>query len=140
MEDDGVVKRDARVQRQIEEGRAAPGDEEEDERVFAGLAQHGQRGSGRGEGVFVGRRVAALEVAEAPVAALGELVGAADAAQAIAAVHATEQHIEHRAGCLAQRDDKNLLVMGETDRIRPAAVGQEAMQRVALEAEAAVEG
>jgi hypothetical protein len=140
MEDDGVIERDARVQRQVEEGRASARDEEEDERIFAGSAQHGQRGAGRGEGVFVGRRVAALEVAKAPTAAPGKLVGAADAAQAIAAAHATEQHFKHGAGCLAQRDDHHLLVMGEADRIRPAAVGQEAMQRIALKAEAAVEG
>ena len=35
MEGDGVVERDLRVQRQIEHGRAAAGDEEEDQRVFS---------------------------------------------------------------------------------------------------------
>ena len=88
----------------------------------------------------LGSGMAALEVAEAPIAALGKLVGAADAAQALAAVHAIEQHIKHGAGGLAQRDDKDLLVTGEIDRLRPAAVGQQAMQRVALKADAAVEG
>ena len=44
------------------------------------------------------------------------------------------------AGGLAERDDKDALVTGEIDGCGAAAVGQEAVQRVALEAQAAVEG
>ena len=88
----------------------------------------------------LGSGMAALEVAEAPVALLGQLVGAADAAQALAALHAVEQRIEHGAGGLAQGDDKDALVAGEIDGGRAAAVGQKAVQRVALKAQAAVEG
>ena len=64
MEGDGVVEGDLRVQRQIEHGRAAAGDEKEDQRVFAGLAEHGQGGAGGGKGLLVGHRMAALKVAE----------------------------------------------------------------------------
>ena len=140
MEGDGVVERNPRVQRQIEHGRAAAGDEKEDQRVLLGLLEHGQCGPGRGEGLLVGQRVATLKVAKAPVAGFGKLVGAADAAQALAALHAVEQHIKHGPGCLAQRNDKDPLVAGEIDRGRTAAVGQKPMQRVALKANAAVEG
>ena len=90
--------------------------------------------------VFVGQRVAAFKVAEAPVALLGNLVVAADAAQALAALHAVEQGFEHGSGGLAERDDKDALVAGEVDGGRAAAVGHEAVERVALEAQAAVEG
>ena len=36
---DGIFERDLRVEGQIEHGRAAAGDEEEDQRVFPGLLQ-----------------------------------------------------------------------------------------------------
>ena len=140
MEGDGVVERDARVQGQIEHGRAAAGDEEEDQGLFVGPAQHGQRGAGGGEGGFIGRGMAALEVAEAPTAFFGKLVGAADAAQPFAAAHAAEQNLQHGRGGLAKRDDKDLLVTGEIDCLRPAAFGQEAMECIAIEAEAAIKG
>ena len=84
--------------------------------------------------------MAALEVAESPVAALGKLARAADAAHTLAALHAIKQNLEHGAGGLAQRNDKNLLVAGEVDGVRPAAVGQKAVERVAFNADAAVEG
>jgi hypothetical protein len=84
--------------------------------------------------------MAALKVAEAPVALFGQLVGTADAAQALAALHAVQQGIEHGAGGFAQRDDEDALVAGEIDGGRAAAVGHQPMQRVALKAHAAVEG
>ena len=88
----------------------------------------------------LGSGMAALEVAEAPVAVFGKLVGAADAAQALAALHAVEQRLEHGAGGLAEGDDKDALVAGEIDGGRAAAVGQQAVERIALKAKAAVEG
>jgi len=41
--------------------------------------------------VFIGKRVPAFKVTDAPVAVLGNLVIATDAAQALAALHALEQ-------------------------------------------------
>ena len=107
---------------------------------FFAFLQQGQRGAGGGKGIFIGQRMAALKVADAPVAVLGKLVGAADAAQALAALHAIEQGFKHGAGGLAERDDKDALVAGEVDGGGAAAVGQKAVERVALEAQAAVEG
>ena len=136
----GIVEGDLRVEGQVEDGRTAAGDEEEDERIFLGFFEQGECGAGGGEGIFIGQRVAALKVAEAPVALLGNLVVAADAAQALAALHAVEEGIEHGAGGFAERDDEDALVAGEVDGGRAAAVGQEPMERVAFEAQAAVEG
>ena len=140
VEGDGIVERDLRVQRKVEHGRSAAGDEEEDERIFLCLLQQRQRGAGGGKGVLVGHRMAALKVAKAPVARLGQLVGAADAAQSLATLHAVEQRIQHGPGGLAQRNDKDALVAGEIDRRRAAAVGQQPVQCVALKADAPVEG
>ena len=140
MEGDGLVERDARVKGQVEDGRSAAGDEKEDQRVFFSLLKHGQRGFGCGERVLVGHRVAALEVANAPVAFPGQLVAAADAAQTLPALHALQQGFQHRPGSLAQSNDKDALVAGEIDRRRTAAVGQKPMHRVALKANAPVKG
>jgi len=140
MEGDGLIQRDLRVQRQVEHRRSAPGDEKENQRVFFRLLQQHQRGPGRGEGVFVGQRVAALEVAKTPVAGSGQLVRAADAAHALAAFHAVKQRIQHGPGGLAQRNHKDALVAGDINRRRTAAVGQGPVQRVALKANAPVEG
>ena len=134
-----VFERDLRVERQVEHGRAAAGDEEEDEGIFAGFAEQGERGAGGGEGVFVGHRVTALEVAEAPVALAGHLVGATDAAQALAALHAIEQGVEHGAGGLADGDDEDALVSCQIDDLGAAAVGHEPHQLVSIETHAAVE-
>ena len=71
---------------------------------------------------------------------LGQLVGAADAAQSLAALHAVEQGIEHGAGGLAEGDDKDALVGGQVDGGGAAAVGEQAVEHVALKAKAAVEG
>ncbi len=87
-----------------------------------------------------GKRVAAFKVAESPVALFRQVLGAADSAQAFAALHAVEQDFEHRAGGLAQRDDKNALELREIDGVGSAAVGNQALQRVALEANAPIEG
>src|ERR1035441_10214242 len=130
MEGDGVVEGDVGVERQVKEGRATAGDEEEDEGVFAGSFEHGQGGAGGGEGFLVGHWVAALEVAKAPGAVRGKLVGAADAAQSVAALHAVEKHIEHGCGYLAQGDDDNLFVAVEIDGVGTAAVGEKAMEVV----------
>ena len=107
---------------------------------FLALRSRRERGAGSGEGVLVGQRMAALEVAEAPVAGGGQLVGTTDAAQALAALHAIEQDLEHGAGSLAESDDENPLVGGEIDGGGAAAVRHQAVQRVAIEAQAAVEG
>ena len=84
--------------------------------------------------------MAALEVAEAPVAGFGELAGSADAAQTLAAGHAVEQRVEHGRGGLAEGDDVDALEAGEIDGGRAAAVGQKPVQGVALKAQTAVEG
>jgi len=47
-----------------EHGRAAPGDEKEDQCVFPRSLQHAQRGAGRGKGVFVGNRGGRLQNSE----------------------------------------------------------------------------
>ena len=125
---------------QVEHGGTAAGDEEEDERIFFGFLEQGEGGTGGGEGIFIGQRVAALKVAEAPVATLGNLVVTTDAAQAFAALHAVEKGIEHGAGGFAERDDEDAFVAGEVDGCGAAAVGQEPMERVAFKAQAAVEG
>ena len=62
------------------------------------------------------------------------LVRAADAAQALAPLHPLQQRVEHRRRRLAQRDHKDALVAGQVDRLRPAAVGQQPLQLVALKA------
>ena len=90
--------------------------------------------------IFVGQRVAAFEVAEAPVALFREVLGAADAAQALAALHAVEQDFEHGAGGLADRDDKDALELREIDDVGSAAVGNQPLERVAFEAHAPIEG
>ncbi len=64
VEGHGVFEAELRVEGQVEHGRAAAGDEEEDEGIFAGLFEQRERGAGGGEGVLVGQRMAALEVAE----------------------------------------------------------------------------
>jgi sensor histidine kinase regulating citrate/malate metabolism len=50
------------------------------------------------------------------------------------------QHIQHGAGRLAERNDKDFLVAGQIDRIRTAAVGQQAVHRIAVKANAAIKG
>jgi hypothetical protein len=140
MEGDGVIERDTRVQRQVEHGRAAAGDEEEDQRVFAGFLEHRERGPGCGKRLFVGQRMAAFKVAKTPVALFGELAGAADAAHSLAALDAIEQNLEHGRGGLAQRDDKDALAARDVDGLRSNAFGQKAVESVALDANAAVEG
>ena len=72
---------------------------------FLAFLQQRQRGAGCGEGVLVGQRMAALKVAEAPVAVLAAIwLVAADAAQALAALHAVEQSVRAwaRRLCRAQ--------------------------------------
>ena len=101
---------DLRVQRQIEHGRAAAGDEKEDQRVLLRLFQHGQRRARRGKRVLIGQRVAALKIANPPVALFGQVIRATDAAQSLAPLHAVQQDFKHGPGGLAQRDDKDALV------------------------------
>ena len=48
-----------------------------------------------------GNGMAAFKVAETPVAFFRQVLGAADATQALAALHAVEQDFEHGAGGLA---------------------------------------
>ncbi len=139
MEGDGLIERDLGVQRQVEHGRSAAGDEKEDQRIFFSFFQQRQRGAGRSEGVLVGQRVATLKVAKAPVAGFGQLVAAADAAHALAALHAVQQRIQHGPGGLAQRNHEDALVAGEIDGGRTAAVGHKPVHYVALEANAPVE-
>ena len=108
---------------------------------FLAFLQQGQRSAGRGEGVFIGQRDGRLQSSEsASCASWAILVGAADAAQALAALHAVEQSLQHGAGGLAQRNHKDALVGGEIDGGRAAAVGQQTVQRIALEAQTPVEG
>ena len=61
VEGNGFLEGDVRVERKVEHGRAAAGDEEKNQRVFAGFAQKRERGAGGGEGVFVGQRDGRLQ-------------------------------------------------------------------------------
>ena len=105
----------------------------------SGLAQHGQRGARGGEGVLVGHGMAAFKVAETPVAFERQLVGAADSAQPLAALHAFKQSLQHGTGGLAQRNHKDALVGREIDGRGSAAVGHQPVEGIALEAQAPVE-
>ena len=107
--------------------------------LFAFL-QHGEGGTRGGERLLVRQRVTAFEVAESPVALFRQVLGAADAAQAFAALHAVEQDFEHGAGGLAHRNDKDALELREIDDVGSAAVGNQPREGVALEANAAIEG
>jgi hypothetical protein len=113
VEGDGVVERDLRVQRQVEHGRTAAGDEKEDQRVFAGLLEHGQRGAGRGEGVFVGQRVAALEVAKAPVALLGNWLEQQMPRIPLRRFMRSSRTSSMGPAAFAQRDHEDALVAGD---------------------------
>jgi hypothetical protein len=72
----------------------------------------------------------AFEVAEAPVALLRQVVGAADTAHALAPLDAIQQHIEHGRRGLADGDDEDALVGAQVDVFGAAAVGQQAMKDV----------
>src|ERR1700683_3474209 len=84
--------------------------------------------------------MATLEIAKAPVAFRGNLGGATNAAQTLAALHAIQQGFEHWRGGFAERDDEDAFVGGKSDGVGSAAVGHEAVESVALKAQAAVEG
>src|SRR6516165_1294206 len=81
----------------------------------------------------------AFEVAEAPVPLPGQILGAAYAAQALAPVHPLEQNFKHRTCRLAQGDHENSLVMVQVDGFGPTAIGKEAPERAALDANTAIE-
>src|ERR1700733_5253936 len=140
VKDDCLFESDLGIEGQVEDGRAATGDEKENKRVLTGFAQEGQRGARSGEGVLVRERMAAFEVTDAPVADRWYLVGAADAAQAFAALHAIEQHLEHGASCFADGNDEDAPVSRKIDDVGTAAIGHEPAELVALETQAVVKG
>src|ERR1700685_3546198 len=80
-----------------------------------------------------------FKVAEAPIASSRRLVGATDAAQTFAPLHALEQDLKHGACSFADGNDENALVSGEIDDGGAAAVGHEPLELLALEAQAVVE-
>jgi hypothetical protein len=84
--------------------------------------------------------MAAFKIAETPIAGGGRLVGTTNAAHAFATLHALEKDLKHRAGSLADGDNKDALVCGEIDGGRAAAIGHEAVKPVALKAQTAIEG
>ena len=85
----------------------------------------------------LGKRMAALKIAETPVALLGQVFRATDAAQSLAPLHAVQQHFQHRPGSLAQGNDKDALVLREIDGVWTAAIGDQAAQRVSAQSAAA---
>ena len=140
VKDHGVFEGDVGVEGEIEERGGSAGYEEEDQGVFAGLAQKRERGAGGGEGAFAGQGMATLEIADAPVALAGNLIGAADAAQALAALHAAEKRVEHGRGGFADSDDEDALEVFQVDYGGAGAFGEEPVHFGALEAQAAIEG
>src|ERR1700722_69462 len=98
VELDGVLKSDIRIEGQLEQRRPAAGDEEENEGVFACLAQKRERGACGGKRFLIRQGMAALKVTEPPIALGGQLIAGADTAQSFAALHALQQNLEHGAG------------------------------------------
>lgn len=140
MEGSGVFEGDFRIERKVKHGRAATGDKEEDEGVFARLLEHGQRGTCGGEGIFIGERMSAFEVAEAPVPLVRQGRAAADAAKSFAALHAVEEDLKHGSGRLAESDEEDAFVLREVNSVRPAAIRHDALENVCFKSDAAIEG
>ncbi len=99
------------------------------------LFQHGKSGTRSGKRLLVRQRVTAFEVAETPVALFRLVLGTADAAQALAALHAIEQDFKHGAGGLTQRNDKDAFELREIDDVGSAAVWDKPLAGCCLRSE-----
>jgi hypothetical protein len=71
---------------------------------------------------------------------VGNLAGATDAAQALAALHAAEQGVEHGWGGFADGDDEDALEVFEVYYGGSAAFGEQAVEFGSLKTDAAIEG